>query len=753
MSRPRLLRKSLLYGLSLLLLLGVSLGLLWQYGPLKSQVQKWFQKRVLERSITELQKHLPFRIEQVEVDFSWEDFRQGKISELSLILRHGDLRAHLRGPVELSLLSESEEWSVRYRPLSRFELKGQASSELHLELWAKIPRSLSRDWTQVSELGLKSGPDRFEWKALGAELARPRLFLAWREGRTRIELKANSAQWSSEAKTLLVDHPELSLQAPMTLTPFNAGPEIELRWNAQGAEAMVGEHYFDLPLRHLGTRIKATITDLPRNPIPSRLSVEIGQVRNKPAFQLGFDVEAREKIQARWKSAALSIPDLLAGIPAQYRPAALSEIQLQKGNIQTQGMLELPEPFRNLDRAPSDLLRALWLEGRVDISGLQAWNRGWAMSGGALAIPLRSQGRSEGRVAAETLYLKRLKGKLPPTPIQLDWDLRGATPSVSFELPEGLAPRFPAIPVSLGKTQGALRPGAWELLSSLRIPRFELKQLTEPFCLGKKPVPPLSIEANLDEIRANASAIETRGSILARLFEGTIEINQIAAADLDTVVPEFRFESRWGGIRLDRLGEWLKFGKMDGVLQGHARDVVFQSWMPTRFDFLLEGKPHRKNDIVFSPDAMANFMYTVAGIKPEELPGYSRIARWFMFGWPKRVTGGYDLYYAGVKLKSQDGLIQLETLDQKKFFSEEDHRQDRHFILNGFSFKMPINSRRYPVIMDSTATGNLARKMFLRLSSIAQSESKDSETRSELDDLEKEKQENDQDELCLPPQF
>jgi len=98
----------------------------------------------------------------------------------------------------------------------------------------------------------------------------------------------------------------------------------------------------------------------------------------------------------------------------------------------------------------------------------------------------------------------------------------------------------------------------------------------------------------------------------------------------------------------------------------------------------------------------------------EQIPG---IAGWLMFGWPSHVFGGYDVYYAGLKLTSENGHIIVETLDKPGIFELE----QKHFVLYGKRFKMPLRNTTYPLIVDAASMSNFVHQLLTQLQSIQQS--------------------------------
>ena len=97
---------------------------------------------------------------------------------------------------------------------------------------------------------------------------------------------------------------------------------------------------------------------------------------------------------------------------------------------------------------------------------------------------------------------------------------------------------------------------------------------------------------------------------------------------------------------------------------------------------------------------------------------------WFAFGWPSRVFGGYDVEYAGVELFSDSGTILLSTLDPEEIYQKE----QKHFILYGPRFKIPVRSLQYPVVLDAPGVAHLGRHILSQVEELRKAEGKQDDT-------------------------
>jgi hypothetical protein len=283
------------------------------------------------------------------------------------------------------------------------------------------------------------------------------------------------------------------------------------------------------------------------------------------------------------------------------------------------------------------------------------------------------------------------------------------TKAIPFEM-EG-------VPVKVGPIDASFSSAEdYAVRTSLKIDPVDIGFIGRTFCLPSERLPPANLKVDFSQIDLSPGVVDPTGKMAIDLFKGKIELNDIGVYDLSTDVPEIDLDIDWKDIDLQTMGDWSKFGEIKGTLEGYAKDVVFQSFLPTQYQFYVQVSPldrSKKNGYVeFSPEAMKNFVKIFTGENlDEQIPG---IAGWVMFGWPSHFFGGYDVQYAGISLESSDGTIVVQTLDPAEVVKDT----QKHFILNGPRFKMPIRSSNYPLVVDATAMSNFVHQMFTRFSSL-----------------------------------
>jgi hypothetical protein len=331
-----------------------------------------------------------------------------------------------------------------------------------------------------------------------------------------------------------------------------------------------------------------------------------------------------------------------------------------------------------------------------------------------LRLPYVAHQGFEGELSISRFGYRKLRGRLLPT--RLSFRENTQNPKLSTfrvgekgnRIPLDLDGLFLRMD-SIGGT-AQISPFQYNLETRASLEPVLAENLLRPLCVVKPTtrIPPAKIRMSLPKIELAPAVTDLTGYVHADLFGGSIQIDEMGMFNFLTPVPEFDFNLTMNGIDLHQLGEWMNFGEMDGTLSAYAHDVVFQSWLPTQYDFEIKVNPLHHSDVVFSPTAMKNFarLFTKEGI--DNIPGY---AQWLAFGWPSALLGGYDIDYAGVHIRSEDGYIHLETLDPVTDADPYNSHQ-KHFILYGRRFKIPLKSSRYPLILDAPAMGNYVHQMF-----------------------------------------
>ncbi len=92
----------------------------------------------------------------------------------------------------------------------------------------------------------------------------------------------------------------------------------------------------------------------------------------------------------------------------------------------------------------------------------------------------------------------------------------------------------------------------------------------------------------LDPLRYEKHAVTSQGEIRAEAFGGKIFISDLDIPGIFTSAPVLKLNAQWEDLLLSEMTTGTSFGKIEGVLNGHIRDVEIAYGQPQRFDLLLE---------------------------------------------------------------------------------------------------------------------------------------------------------------------
>jgi len=107
-----------------------------------------------------------------------------------------------------------------------------------------------------------------------------------------------------------------------------------------------------------------------------------------------------------------------------------------------------------------------------------------------------------------------------------------------------------------------------------------------------------TISGKLDPISFERGNLKSAGEITAKVFDGDVIFSNLGASGLFAGTPIFRLNARWKNLSFSELTTGTSFGKIEGVLNGYAKDLEITHGQPQKFDLLLEtvkrgGTPQR----------------------------------------------------------------------------------------------------------------------------------------------------------------
>ncbi len=676
----------------------------WTSGSLKGRLKSWLQNRVIADQIRKLQPSLPFRVAKFEIGGDLDDLARGRLEGVAIRLERDGWSLDLKGTVTLAQVSgrargaPSNGYEIRYSPLASVGVpRLGASPPFQVALWAQIdgerPFDLDRIERRLREFGVSAAPTApaglWNWKALGWESKDPSLSIHWSEGRLSLDAAISSLGWSRDEEHT-VSGPKgvrLSARGELALSPFQLGSQVSLTASAGDTEVLWGETYLDLPLSlaplSIGARLRPELVP----PFVAEVGWAMGPDR-RPGLKGTLSPSKGAAWNVTWKMRELPLPDLLARVAPQV-PAlatALTRFKITRGTLETEGSAQLDLG------APIDPT-SIAAKGRVvvrDVSIRQGAT--WLASGISLSLPWDSlRGSKAATLAVGNFRLRGLRGKLRPTEFSL---LRDETrPDVyRLSLAQPLPLEVDDIPLAIGPIAGSLWKGGHRIATSLRAGPFPFSTIAKKLCLKLELMPSAELEASFENLEITEELIDPTGTLRVKAFGGEIVADDLAIFDPLSEVPELQFSAEIRSLQLEQLGKWLHFGKMNGVLAGYARDVVFQQWLPTHFDLELGGKPlPGELDMVFSAEAYCNFLQLISGTPVEEIfPGP---LRWLICK-AANLKGGYDIRHSGVRLTNQDGWITILSTEA----AEIRRRERMGFFVYGEQVRMPYKGKGSPII-------------------------------------------------------
>jgi|GEM_PF-3080537 len=652
------------------------------------------QNRVLDTMIRKLQPSLPFQV---------KSYRLAKdLSTLQFELLWSGHSISIDGALQMNWLSTAEGWTIHYTPTVTVD----GTSPLHLVVEGKTPT----DFASLKSLQVHSDsahPDAsWKSKALGLEIQKPKVDFTDdpANDRLQIHLSADGVAWSAPHAQEGDDH-AINLTA-LSVDGTREGDRYQVHLASRGAEVLWGSFYADLPLKSLP------------------LSVETSDFHTfQASLGKAVQINVQDSGMVAWKTNEIAFAPLARWASQTF---GFSDLQYEKGTLRSSGSARIDPATRSVrvqelkldgkNISFRDLARSLWIRG---MSFSVHDHSGW------VEIP--------------KIALKRITATLRRTKFTASETALRTESAIPLEI-DGI-PQF-----RLGALNLKFHPNADDAYiahTSLSLSSPNLDFLTRGLCLNPAHVPPAGVRVDFSEVTLSPGVIDPTGTAEADLFGGTIQLHDLGLYDLATDVPEIDFDVDWSRIDLEKLTRWANFGTMKGTLEGYAHDVVFQSFLPTQYEFQVDLQSLDQNaslpHIDVSPEAMKNIVMLFTGADlDEQIPG---IASWLMFGWLPHLIGGYDVYYAGFAMTSEDGLIRLETLDLPSIYE----KTQKHFFLYGPRFKMPLKASEYPLIVDATSMSNFVHRMLMWLEHL-QDQKRDQKTKGDFEN------ENDSNE-CQPLGF
>lgn len=256
------------------------------------------------------------------------------------------------------------------------------------------------------------------------------------------------------------------------------------------------------------------------------------------------------------------------------------------------------------------------------IKGLGWWNEGrftladtdFDLSGIDLDLPIWLQTQNNGQQPAP------VRGKLSIQSLQMP-----IVDSQPLELSLKMYPnRFSVEEPTILMVQGGVAevgPILFEnILSSKRSIKTKIRLNgidTDPLLSQLLPIQVNgTIEGDLDAVRFEENTVHSSGQIRTQAFGGEILISDPGISDLFSSFPLYKTNISIKNINLYELTKGTSFGEIEGILQGHIRDLEIANGQPQKFELLLETVKIKGVDQKISVRAVDNISSIGGGSSP-----------------------------------------------------------------------------------------------------------------------------------------
>jgi hypothetical protein len=302
-------------------------------------------------------------------------------------------------------------------------------------------------------------------------------------------------------------------------------------------------------------------------------------------------------------------------------PKAQLSVELSETPVEPIFRQFVAEPFRN----SSPFLAGSTLSGtistRLDINGggngLEIKGRvGWhggglssteeslSLGGVDLELPIWYRSEEDGTIGEPlkgTFSVQAMSA--PPLPEQpLLLPLSAAPNRLSVDRPTSLA--LPAGEVGLGPVSGRnIFDDSAIVETSLAVERLPIGPLVKPIW---PQAPEGDMSGRLDRIVIRGERLSSSGELVIKALGGKITLADVGVSGITGPAPLIGLNVEVDHLDLAGLTAGTGFGKIEGVLRGHVRNLEIAAGQPQRFDLLLETAEERAGSQKISVRAVEN---------------------------------------------------------------------------------------------------------------------------------------------------
>jgi len=451
----------------------------------------------------------------------------------------------------------------------RLSLEGTGSS-VAMKLRGKNTGLLT--WTEALAL-LPKG-----WRVSGADVFAFRGHMdKSRKATFSLELDFPQMAFQNQESTIMGDKIRMKGTIHGETDPKAGRIFAEASLNADGGEALVSRFYVNLKNSPLSARLKGTYHTGERDLWLSRFSVGLKDI---------FSCQADGKVfykDREWRvDLSTHIPD--TPLKPIFRFFVSEPFQVENPFLKHVGVGGTVWANLDLSGRRSDWRfkgNFSWRSGDVHMEEKKI-----SLEGIDLSLPLYLSVHQAANPLQENLRgnLSIRSVHVPLLPQQgLDLPLEAGPNRLSIPSPmilkaPGGAVQIQPIDIKDLMSTPVIRTG-------LSLERFDVEPLLKT--IWPQPIKG-SLAGTLDPIVVKSGRLTCSGDITAKVFGGVVIMSDPGIWGLFTGTPVFKMNCRWKHLNLQELTAGTEFGKIQGVLNGYAKNLEIAQGQPQKFDLFLE---------------------------------------------------------------------------------------------------------------------------------------------------------------------
>jgi hypothetical protein len=223
----------------------------------------------------------------------------------------------------------------------------------------------------------------------------------------------------------------------------------------------------------------------------------------------------------------------------------------------------------------------VWLDGKLwqdektlSLEGINIDLPVWFQAGGGEA----EEESIRGEVSIQSMNIPHLPEQSLYAQLEVQPNTLSVTSPTTLMVPGGSAQFGPLVANNLFSSNRTVRTS------------FEMKAIDITSLLaGIWPeVPKGVVNARLEPVLLERDMISSSGQVQLNVFDGEITLSDLGASGLLTAAPLFKLDIEAKDLSLAALTTGTSFGKIEGILRGHIRNLEVANGQPQGFELLLE---------------------------------------------------------------------------------------------------------------------------------------------------------------------